>query len=49
MNLKMSSSSDLLTQADARPGVERKEYERVRHQVLSNALVNEPIRVKFLR
>ncbi len=38
----------LLTQTDARSGIERKEYEGVWYEILSNTLVNEPIRVEFL-
>lgn len=39
---------DLLTEADARSGVERKEYEGVWYEILSNAVVNEAVGIEFL-
>ena len=49
--LRMNSTEDtnLLTQADPRPRIERKEYERVRGQVLLKALVDKSVRVEFER
>ena len=38
----------LLAKANARSSVEREEDERVRHQVLAQTFVDEPIGVEFL-
>ena len=43
------AATHLLTETDTRPGVEREEDERVGHEVLLHALVDEPLRVERQR
>ena len=41
--------TNLLAETDAWSGIEREEDERVRNEVLSDALVEEPVGVELLR